>query len=60
MGNTSGMDGMKTGTVIGVMRINAMMLRSHSKVVMGATVVTSRNEKIEIRVSLVNLLESWN
>jgi hypothetical protein len=34
------------------------MFGSHSKVVMGATVVTSRNKMIEICISLVILLES--
>jgi hypothetical protein len=58
MGSASGMAGMETGTVIGVMRINAVMFGSHSKVVMGTAVVTSRNKMIKICISLVILLES--
>jgi hypothetical protein len=58
MGSASGMAGMETGTVIGVMRINVVMFGSHSKVVMGAAVVTSRNKMIKICISLVILLES--
>jgi hypothetical protein len=58
MGSASGMVGMETATVIGVMRINVGMFGCHSKVVMGAAVVISRNKMIEICINLIILLES--